>query len=241
MVAETLNCPMCGAPASTEATACGHCGARLATVACPSCFGMVFVGTKFCAHCGAKANRVDLADAKPQLCPRCRVAMNAAAVGEISLRECAKCQGLWLDADALTEVCADREKQAAVLGMPAPKTPDDAVGMESVRYVPCPRCNGLMNRVNFARCSRVIIDVCRQHGTWFDRDELRRLVEFLRSGGMAKSRTREIEELEQERARLRTERLTGGAAADYPPAATTYDGFDLAISAAAAALKAILK
>jgi len=47
MCAETLNCPMCGAAAPSDATSCEHCGARLATGACPSCFGMMFVGEKF--------------------------------------------------------------------------------------------------------------------------------------------------------------------------------------------------
>ena len=59
MEAQTLNCPMCGAAASSEATQCEHCGARLATVACPSCFGMIFQGAKFCSHCGAKVDRAD--------------------------------------------------------------------------------------------------------------------------------------------------------------------------------------
>ena len=35
-----------------------------------------------------------------------------------------------------------------------------------------------MNRVQFANCSHVIVDVCKPHGTWFDRDELRRIVEL---------------------------------------------------------------
>ena len=41
-----------------------------------------------------------------------------------------------------------------------------------------------MNRVNFARCSGVIVDVCRGHGTWFDRDELSGIVQFIRGGGL---------------------------------------------------------
>ena len=45
---------------------------------------------------------------------------------------------------------------------------------EKIRYIPCPICHELMNRVNFANFSGVIVDVCREHGTWFDRDELRR-------------------------------------------------------------------
>jgi len=64
-----------------------------------------------------------------------------------------------------------------------------------------------MNRINFARCSGVIVDVCKGHGTWFDRDELSRIVEFIRSGGLEASRAREKSELEEERRRLNQERL----------------------------------
>src|ERR1700690_3302029 len=119
MEAETMNCPMCGAPAATDATLCEHCGARLATVACPSCFGIIFQGAKFCSHCGAKADRVETADAAAELCPRCKINMEAVVIGKTNLRECSRCEGIWADATSLQQICADREKQAAVLGMAA--------------------------------------------------------------------------------------------------------------------------
>jgi Zn-finger nucleic acid-binding protein len=59
-----------------------------------------------------------------------------------------------------------------------------------------------MNRANFARCSGVIIDLCKQHGIWFDRDELSRIVEFIRSGGLEMSRTKEKMALEEDRRQL---------------------------------------
>ena len=76
-----------------------------------------------------------------------------------------------------------------------------------VRYVPCPECNELMNRVNFARCSGVVVDVCKGHGTWFDRNELQQIIDFIRGGGLGVSRSREKRELEEERQRLRQEQL----------------------------------
>lgn len=185
MPAETLNCPMCGAAVSTEATLCEHCGARLATVACPKCFGMMFVGEKFCSHCGARADRVEVADAKPELCPRCQVNMNAVLIGGSPLRECPRCEGIWADADALHQICEDQEKQSAVLGMAGPVVKPESQDVEditAIHYIPCPVCGELMNRVNFAHCSHVIVNVCGKHGTWFDRDELRRIVEFIHSG-----------------------------------------------------------
>ena len=62
-----------------------------------------------------------------------------------------------------------------------------------------------MNRINFARCSGVIVDVCKGHGTWFDRDELRAIVEFVRGGGLELSREREKSEIKYEREQLRAE------------------------------------
>ena len=192
---------MCGAAASSDATCCEHCGARLATVACPSCFGMMFLGEKFCPHCGAKADRqASAAQVKPQLCPRCQIEMEAVTVGGSPLRECPHCEGIWTDAESLRQICADREKQSAVLGMPNSLPADAGLQMEQhIRYLPCPVCGALMNRVNFASFSNVIVDVCREHGTWLDRDELRRIVDFIRGGGLDKARAREMADLEEDR------------------------------------------
>jgi len=202
MAAEVLKCPMCGASATSESTRCEHCGARLATIACPSCFGMMFMGQKFCPHCGARADRVDADEAAKYKCPRCRLGLKEVQLGQMQLFECETCEGLWADKVSLEQICADRERQAAVLGMPGDINRDESVQLEQVRYVPCPVCQKLMNRVNFARCSHVIVDVCREHGTWFDKDELRRIVEFIRSGGMDLARQKELDEIEERRRAL---------------------------------------
>jgi Zn-finger nucleic acid-binding protein len=186
---------MCGAAAASDASKCEHCGARLATVACPSCFGMIFQGAKFCSHCGARVERTEVQSEKPQRCPRCSVALDAVMLGATKVRECPKCEGLWVDAATLERIYAERERQAAVLGM-AEAGPIPAGAIEQkVRYLPCPTCRKLMNRVNFANYSNVIVDVCKPHGTWFDRDELRRVVEFIRAGGLDQARNRDLSEL----------------------------------------------
>lgn len=127
--------------------------------------------------------------------------MNAVTIGSISLLECGGCEGIWVDVETLQQICAEKEKQAAVLGMPA--NPDEPAALEQhIRYVPCPVCHELMNRVNFAHCSRVIVDVCKAHGAWFDKDELRRTVEFIRSGGLEKARAQQLEQIKNEERRL---------------------------------------
>lgn len=134
--------------------------------------------------------------------------MKTVRIGNSSLRECPRCDGIWADPETLQEICTQREKQAAVLSMPAPATQAASPEMH-FRYLPCPVCHKLMNRVNFAQGSHVVLDVCRAHGTWFDRDELRCTVEFIRAGGLEKARAQQIAQLQEERRRLELSRTLG--------------------------------
>lgn len=201
MDAQTLHCPNCGAAASSDATQCDHCGSRLATIACPSCFGMIFLGSKFCPHCGARVGRTEEAgdETTRKPCPHCQVDLQSVALGPaggVKIHECPQCEGLWVDVATFEAICTDREQQAIVLGG-ASSPPERAVlTLDEVRYLPCPECDKLMNRVNFAGRSGVIIDACRGHGTWFDRDELQRIVEFIRGGGLEAARERDRVHLE---------------------------------------------
>lgn len=204
MNAQTFNCYSCGAAVTKDAPNCQHCGARLASISCPACFGMMFQGAKFCPHCGGPAAQWDGTDSK-RPCPACRVSMLHGTLRDIPLHECAKCFGLWLDAATFERVCRDAEQQSAVLGSAQPVAGTNTIG--PVRYVRCPQCNELMHRMNFARCSGVIVDVCRAHGTWFEMNELHRIVQFIRSGGLDQSRAKEKAELAAERRRLQAARI----------------------------------
>jgi Zn-finger nucleic acid-binding protein len=169
--------------------------------------------------------------------------MEAVAVGGANLSECAKCEGLWVDNQTFQQICQDREKQAAVLGMPITIEEPGAENFEAIRYVPCPTCKTLMNRVQFAQCSHVIGDVCKKHGTWFDKDELRKIIEFIRRGGLEEAHRRELGELQRQRSLLKAD-LMGGTAVGMPDlnlGASRYDGYDLAMDALSIAFKAFLE
>jgi hypothetical protein len=56
-----------------------------------------------------------------------------------------------------------------------------------------------MNRVNFARVSGVILDVCPPHGAWFDAGELRAIRTFVRGPGLGRFARRRQLDLERER------------------------------------------
>ena len=203
MGAKTLNCPTCGAAVTGEEASCRYCGARLATVACPSCFGMMFAGSKHCPHCGGAASRGPAQDETGLSCPDCEVPLVRVAVGQTILAECQRCFGIWLDTASFNRVCVEREEQAAVLGRAEPQEIDVR---KAWRYLPCPSCKQLMHRINFASQSGVIIDLCKDHGVWFEREELRKIVEFIRAGGMTEAREVQLERLERERRRLESER-----------------------------------
>jgi Zn-finger nucleic acid-binding protein len=126
-------------------------------------------------------------------------------LGEVPLHECARCYGLWLETAAFEHLCRNAEQQAATLGSAQPA--GGSTPLAPVRYRRCPQCHEMMHRLNFARCSGVIVDVCRAHGTWFDANELHRIVHFIRRGGLDQSRAKEKRDLEEERRRVRAARI----------------------------------
>jgi len=91
--------------------------------------------------------------------------------------------------------------------------------------------------VNFAHCSHVIVDVCKAHGTWFDKDELRRTVEFIRGGGLEKARAQELQQIKDEQRNLQVARSSSmsvdsalsGHSYDFPNVGST-TAFDLLIN-----------
>jgi len=217
MGATTLNCPTCGASLSSDETSCRYCGSRLATIACPNCFGMMFVGSRFCPHCGTRA--AEPLEIGPALsCPDCQVAMERVLLKQTPLQECQRCFGIWVDLKAFERICADRERQADVLA--AEQSPAPKIVPSTVRYRPCPQCGQLMNRFNFGHTSGVIIDKCASHGIWFDRDELRRIVDFIQSGGLDIARQGESQEESEKvrklEAQVRIDALSNSFATHQP-------------------------
>ncbi len=203
MQPEALNCPNCGGAVSSDKTQCEFCRSRLKTVGCPSCLGVMFLGSKFCGRCGAKAVTAEIiSDAYAGQCPRCKIKLEMVRIDDANIRECTQCGGLWSGIEAFEELCSNKEQRVAILGLVSDAT-NRSVKPSTISYVPCPDCKELMNRSNFARTSGVIIDLCKQHGVWFDRDELPKIIEFITGGGMQRAREKERVSLEEERKKRR--------------------------------------
>lgn len=198
-----LRCPACGAPSEPKATACSYCRIALHPVRCPWCFAWTYAESRDCPACGAKSEPA-AEGATPLSCPACKEPLSARRSGRALLCGCMRCAGVWADAASFQTICDDRSTQAAYLGegsvLPRPEISDPTAS--PVMYRPCPKCGELMNRFNFANCSGVILDACKPHGVWFDSDELKSIVQFIRGGGLDMARSKERQQLELERRRV---------------------------------------
>ena len=199
-MAISLNCPNCGAGAGTDDSQCDYCSSVLAVMACPSCFGSMFVGMQFCPTCGAKGSRELLDETTHLDCPSCKSVMQYVRVGTTPMHECSSCASSWVAATVFADVCMNREERGATMSLIGARSVDATLAADRprgvTRYLPCPQCSKLMNRSNFGNRSGVIIDVCKGHGTWFERGELARVLAFIEEGGLERAR---VDELEKQR------------------------------------------
>lgn len=187
-----IRCAACGGPLAAGAMRCAFCGSQLAQAACPACLGLVPTGANHCPACGAALLRPAEEDAQAMNCPGCGGALGAVRVGSVQLRPCLACGGIWMGRTEFETLARVREARDVFLGSPhgEERGGSPPLSME-VRYRPCPACGKLMNRMNYARISGVILDSCREDGFWFDSDELRKVVLFIESGGLDRARERE--------------------------------------------------
>jgi Zn-finger nucleic acid-binding protein len=204
-------------------------------VACPQCklqydIGHRPVGSRFRCHCGAAVTirppfghdaAVDvplraeaLTDAKTSLaCPACGKGMRLGnrQMGDATVMECGRCAGLWLAADVFTKLIEKTSHDA--VGSDWRVQPrrraklQDAIGRCGSFYRKCPSCSKLMNRCNYGRRSGVIVDACKNHGIWFDANELPQVLDWVRSGGLAKAQREAADELARDERRKSAQRL----------------------------------
>lgn len=163
---------------------------------CSNCSAPLPPDSLICEYCGSR-NDVDLrgvhhyttheCDTK-RTCPRCDIPLGTIDLnieGRFLIERCDRCLGLFFDPNELETLLdatvekvflIDRRRLDAITGNARPEG-------EAIRYLKCPVCARLMNRVNFGARSGVIVDRCRDHGVWLDGGELRRLLEWAKAGG----------------------------------------------------------
>jgi Zn-finger nucleic acid-binding protein len=157
-------------------------------------------GVFTCGRCGRPLELEPLLDPTDAPCPRCRQPLEISALPaderDDRVRECPRCGGMFVPREALAEILYRAEQRGAML-----EEKRAGLLLEPVTYLPCPLCHGSMNRVNFGRVSGVIVDVCQKHGTWFDGGELTRVIGFVASGGLTRTRLRDDQAKREEKQR----------------------------------------
>jgi Zn-finger nucleic acid-binding protein len=206
--ADVVRCSACGATREAGALSCAYCGSDftiheqdLDTI-CPTCMARIGDRARFCHHCATPIAAEEVAgSATDRSCPACGTShlLTSRSLGQagLSVLECGRCAGLWLGEEVF-EILRER---ALKEGDPAPDPtgvragagPRPSRGVGPL-YRKCPVCASVMNRVNFGRRSGVIVDRCRDHGTWFDAAELDAVLRWLRRGGESLSRERDQDE-----------------------------------------------
>ncbi len=193
-----MNCARCGAklaPAFPGATIRCTCGASYME---PVPIGVPEAGPYRSAAVRAAGAEAPVVDGFGMPCPRCHGRLVAfgppAKTGRYvtgGTCECHSCGGVFLDHRQLDEYV-----ESAKSGIVPDEEPagGDHAEVEAM-YLACPVCGVRMNRVNFGHRSGVLIDVCREHGTWFDRGELHDALSFAASPAYEEAKLRrQIEE-----------------------------------------------
>ena len=113
--------------------------------------------------------------------------------------DCTTCKGIFLDKVTIDKLGTEEGRDIRIAFPKRDRVREDG----PVRYIECPQCRRLMNRTVFARVSGVIVDVCKDHGVWFDVGEINAVVEFVEKGGLERARGEASEAHTQETQKLR--------------------------------------
>jgi len=211
-----LHCPSCGAAVKRGAQTCEYCNSHLdfslegKTIHCPHCLIRIPAGSRFCVRCAKPVKGAVQEGELPEerLCPRCEVQMVGGKIGDFPVMECNSCAGMFVPHETF-EMIQDHSQRVIESGR-RHRQPQ-AVIEETISYVRCPVCLNMMNRKNFAGVSGVILDVCGDHGIWFDPGEMDKIMDFIAKGGLQKARAKDAEREKYYRdlARLRRNEAPG--------------------------------
>ncbi|CAN5609495.1 hypothetical protein BH09MYX1_BH09MYX1_27090 [soil metagenome] len=168
MANAALLCPECGGPlpegAERAVVECSFCKRRVAPVA----------PAKAKEPDRVLVERIVVVERSGETsmpCPRCGAPLFAGKGETTTIHGCGKCGGVWLDNDASRRVVQAFDFEIVNLARRASQigtTVDDALA------VGCPICRATLVRTIVRG---VALDVCASHGTWFDKDELRRVAD----------------------------------------------------------------
>ncbi len=123
-----------------------------------------------------------------RLCPQCNTPLQTIKLdfnGALFIERCKNCFGLFFDLGELETLLENTVSNVSDINLQLIKNinKDRFQSQQKVKYVKCPVCKVLMNRVNYGHRSGVIIDQCIKHGIWVDSGEITHLMEWKKAGG----------------------------------------------------------
>jgi Zn-finger nucleic acid-binding protein len=203
---------------------------------CVNCGAPLRSGANVCQYCRTH-NDIDLKGIhkhtveeleSDRTCPRCNKPLQTIDLkieGKFLIEKCPDCFGLFFDPGELEALL---EKSVSNVFDINYKQLEDIKNQSRhddypVRYIKCPVCGKLMNRINFGAQSGVVLDKCKQDGVWVDGGELKQLMQWVKAGGQLMHHKTRMEqerlELEREKRKIRESgKLPGGSIMSPIPA-----------------------
>lgn len=107
------------------------------------------------------------------ICPVCKEPMVVLELDQVEIDYCTSCEGIWLDSGELELLFETEDERKKLLDTlhEDPEHPE--------KQYKCPICNKKMVKVYVGEQKEVLIDKCKkEHGLWFDKGELKSVVDL---------------------------------------------------------------
>lgn len=117
-------------------------------------------------------------------CPGCKGSLKTIVSKDVEVDICSSCKGHWVSRLKEKDLMKMKPETFTLDELKLLRKTYKPLGKEDpVRYVPCPLCSQMMNRVQWGAYSFVVVDRCEDHGTWYGEGELEKIEEFISKGG----------------------------------------------------------
>ena len=107
------------------------------------------------------------------ICPVCKDSMVVLELEQVEIDYCTGCEGVWLDAGELELLLETEDERSRLINLFKEAKP------EKEKSFDCPICGKRMLKFEVGEQAKVVIDKCKKnHGLWFEKGELKKVVEF---------------------------------------------------------------
>ena len=118
-------------------------------------------------------------------CPKCHGNLIAELSGSVEVGVCSEGCGTWVDIHQEKAFWDLKPEVFTVDEMLQFRKNYEGLGPQGpLRYINCPVCKQLMNRKVWGSYSGVFIDRCQAHETWYGKEEVEKIREYIQKGGV---------------------------------------------------------